>query len=278
MSATMTTGAPAYILGHSEAELNRLIEQGRFFNPLSAALLQSAGITEGMRVLDVGCGAGDMAFLAAELVGPEGSVTGVDASPAAIAIAERRAADAGLANVRFVQREAAEMALDEPCDALIGRLILMYFADPAVALRRLAANVRLGGVVVFQEMDMQGAASYPRCPLFDTTIERMRQAFRRAGIDVRAGLALGRIFEEAGLPTPEMTLSARVERGPDSPIYGQAAGITRTLLPLMEQTGIASAAEIEVESLARRLREEAMALNATLVSPTLIGAWTRVRQ
>ena len=89
------------------------------------------------------------------------------------------------------------------------------------------------------------------------------------------GLKLGRVFEDAGLPTPQMLLGARVERGPDSIVYEQVAQITRTLLPVMERTGVATAEAVGIDTLASRIREEALRLRATLVSPSLIGAWTR---
>ena len=86
---------------------------------------------------------------------------------------------------------------------------------------------------------------------------------------------LGPIVQEAGLPAPQMILGARVERGPDAQMYDQVTQITRTLLPLMQRTGVATAEEVGIETLADRIRKEAVALDATVVSPSFIGAWTR---
>lgn len=76
-----TLDIPDYVLGHSSAELQRLIDQSRFFGDLTAQVLRQAGLGRGMRVLDVGCGAGDVSFLAASIVGPTGEVIGIDRSP-----------------------------------------------------------------------------------------------------------------------------------------------------------------------------------------------------
>ena len=65
----MTKAQPAYVLGHSDRELDRLTTQARMFEPFTRQLLLQAGICPGMRVLDVGCGSGDVSFLAAGLVG-----------------------------------------------------------------------------------------------------------------------------------------------------------------------------------------------------------------
>jgi len=67
-----------YAFGRSRAEYDRLIEQAELFRPLTQRMLLAAGVTRGVRVLDVGCGVGDVSFLVASLVGPEGSVVGVD--------------------------------------------------------------------------------------------------------------------------------------------------------------------------------------------------------
>ena len=78
---------PHYVLGRSEAESQRLIKQATFLRPSTERVFQKAGISEGMHVLDLGCGAGDVSFLAAELVGPTGSVVGVDLDPGVLAVA-----------------------------------------------------------------------------------------------------------------------------------------------------------------------------------------------
>ena len=264
----------AYILGHDPDELDRLIAQARFFGDLTEEVLRRAGVGPGMAVLDLGCGTGDVSFLAARLVGPTGTVLGVDRSAEAVATASDRAGQAVLDNVSFTVADLADLD-PAPVDALVGRLVLLYLDDPVATLRRLLGLLRPGGVVAFQEMDMGAATCEPDCPLFLTTGDRVVQTFIRAGIDHRTGLKLSRIYRDAGLPAPETLQGARVESGPDSPVYAWLAETARTLLPLMERTGVASAAEVGVDTLAARLREEIVAADATVVPPPLIGAWTR---
>src|SRR5688572_25368686 len=109
----MPDSTNSYILGHANEELERLIGQSRFLGDLTEHFLRLAGLQSGMRVLDVGCGAGDLSFLAASLVGPTGHVTGIDRSPDSVALASTRAAAAGLSNLRFVECDAAECTVDE---------------------------------------------------------------------------------------------------------------------------------------------------------------------
>ena len=84
------TGSPAYLMGRSEAETRRLIAQHQLYARFTRRLLEDAGIAEGMKVLDVGSGAGDVALLAAELVGPTGMVLGVDQDPGVLETASAR--------------------------------------------------------------------------------------------------------------------------------------------------------------------------------------------
>ena len=92
-----------YQLGSDEDELARLDLQDRALAPATRALFAAAGIRPGMRVLDLGCGAGDVAFVAADLVGPDGSVVGVDRSPDALARARLQAGQRDLTQVQFTE-------------------------------------------------------------------------------------------------------------------------------------------------------------------------------
>ena len=262
-----------YALGHNHEELQRLIGQSRFLGELTEQMLRAAGIGAGMRVLDVGCGAGDVSFLAATLVGPGGSVIGVDRSSEAIALAKRRAADVGLANVSFVTQDLQDLATEARFDAIIGRLVLMYFPEPAAVLRSLLGLLVPGGVVAFHEIDVHGANSAPLVPLFARSVARISAALRRSNAQPRMGLRLAQTFQQASLPTPCMIAHARIGTGAEAGTFQQLAGITRTLLPAMEKHGIATAAEVEVDTLAVRLQQAVQTADATVVAPLFVGAW-----
>jgi ubiquinone/menaquinone biosynthesis C-methylase UbiE len=64
--------------------------------PITERLLRNAGIEAGMRILDLGCGAGDVAMLAVELVGPEGAIVGIDRNQEVLNVAKERAREIGL--------------------------------------------------------------------------------------------------------------------------------------------------------------------------------------
>ena len=107
----------AYVLGHSDQELARLNEQARIVEPITRRFFGDAGLVSGMRVLDVGSGAGEVSFLAADLVGDTGTIVGVDRASAAVEVARARAIASGRRNVSFREGDAAEIKFDEPFDA-----------------------------------------------------------------------------------------------------------------------------------------------------------------
>jgi ubiquinone/menaquinone biosynthesis C-methylase UbiE len=90
-----------YVLGHSQREIRRLMLQAAILRSVTERLLRGAGISQGMRVLEMGCGAGDVAMLVAELVGPSGSIVAIDRNEEVIAVARERARTAKLHNVDF---------------------------------------------------------------------------------------------------------------------------------------------------------------------------------
>jgi ubiquinone/menaquinone biosynthesis C-methylase UbiE len=122
----------AYVLGHSDGEIERLKAQARLIDPITKRIFQEAGIVPGMRVLDVGSGPGDVAFLVADMVGETGEVVGVDRVPAAIDAARARASTRSLRNIDFQTGDPAEMTFSRPFDAVIGRYVLQFQKRPAV--------------------------------------------------------------------------------------------------------------------------------------------------
>src|SRR5438093_6985933 len=127
--------ASPYALGSTDAEHERLIRQAARLAPYSERFFREAGISAGQRVLDIGSGVGDVAMLAARLVGPSGEVLGVERDGRSIARARARVDEAGLRNVSFTQSDVSEISGDGPVDATVGRYILIVFPEPAWIVR-----------------------------------------------------------------------------------------------------------------------------------------------
>jgi SAM-dependent methyltransferase len=269
----MGSAKAGYQLGSDAAELERLDLQGRVLAPATRTILQTAGVRRDMRILDLGSGAGDVAFAAADLAGPAGEVVGIDQSRDAVARAAARAGQRGLPNVRFVAGDIHDPAPDGPFDAITGRLVLMYVPDPAAVLRTQAGVLRPGGIIAPIEFDLHSGRSLPVTPLAGQALSWLGEAFTRAGINPALGPRLWTVLLAAGLQ-PSGMIGVQPHFGPEDP-DGAAilAGIVKTALPLIERTGVATAAEVGADTLQQRLSSELATSAAVFAHPMLISAW-----
>ncbi|KAB2352514.1 class I SAM-dependent methyltransferase [Actinomadura rudentiformis] len=260
-----------YPFANRTAEDERLVAQGRLFDPLTRRLLRQAGLAPGMRVLDLGSGAGNVARVAADLVGPDGAVVGIERDPAAVELAQRRT-DA--ANVEFRVGDAQTLdGIEDGFDAVVGRLILMYLPDPVAALRQAAARVRPGGLLCMHEPDLQYLWAGTQTPLWGQIRTWFLETLEKAGIEQRMGPALFTTFRAAGLPGPHLLMEAFAKGGPDAPAWGWA-NVVATAVPLMEKLGVATRTEVDPATLADRLLAETLSSESCVIGPPMTGAWT----
>ena len=272
----MSRSDPGYVLGHTDRELSRLKQQARMVEPATRQFFREGGIEAGMRVLDIGSGAGDVAFLAAEFVGASGEVIGTDKSAAAISAATLSARERGLPNVSFCEGDPAELAFGRPFDAVVGRYVLLFQADAAALLRKVARHVRPGGLILFHEPDWVSARAIPPAPTYDRCCAWIQAAFRLAGTDSNMAGRLFITFVRAGLAAPAMRMQTFIGGGAASADFLQAvADLTASLAPAMQRHGVATSTEIGLETLAERLKQEAALTGSVIVGRSEVGAWTR---
>jgi ubiquinone/menaquinone biosynthesis C-methylase UbiE len=262
-----------YELGHEADEIDRLNVQGRALAAPTRVLLEAAGLREGMCVLDLGSGAGDMSFVVADVVGGGGEVIGIERAPEGVAAATARAERLERGNVRFVLGDIHD-ALDQgQFDAVVCRLVLMYVPNPAAVLRAQAAAVRPGGIIAPIEFDVGQARTVPATPLATQALGWVKAASERTGMDTGLGPRLWQVLEQAGL-TPSGMMAIQPHFGP-SDVDGPAlvAGIVRALLPAIERNRIATANEVDIDTLQGRLRDEMEQARAVFAFPALTCAW-----
>jgi SAM-dependent methyltransferase len=231
-----------------------------------------------MRVLDIGSGIGDVALLAGEIVGPNGSVVGIDKDPSFLEHARRRAEETGCAPwVTFERAEVDTFTTSDRFDALVGRYILLYLPDAAGTLARLLQSVKPGGVVVFHEVDLTDAhPSYPPCPLWDQGYQLVSEAFTVAGAPLTFGRKLGSAFLRAGLPFPTIISEGTVGGGPGSHMYPWLAATVKSLAPRLAELRLSLPDDLEpLDTLAARLEQQAVRLGSQVMASIQFGAWAR---
>ena len=275
-SATTSTPTKAdYAMGSTDRERQRLMQQGAVLRGFTETALRAAGIAPGMRVLDIGSGVGDVSLLVSDLVGPRGSVLGIDRDAANVAWASRRIAEAGRSNIQFVTTEFADFTAPEPFDALVGRFIMMYLPDPAAALRRFAQFLRSGAIVAFFEPDVTvPSRCHPEIPLLKQCEQWFGEVIRRSGARGDIGMHLHEIYRHAGFQKTQTMVFHLSGTGVDPQMVEFFVEGIRSILPKIEQYGLATREEVEIDTLAQRIIEAGRPLDPQWVSARYIAAWT----
>jgi SAM-dependent methyltransferase len=265
------TGPPEhYILATGGKDIERLRLLHQVYGPGTEALFHRVGLREGMRVVEIGCGSGNIACWVAEQVGPSGSVEAIDNSADQIEQARKQAEARGLRNIDFRVADAYSPRLPEDAfDVAYCRLVLMHLTHPADALTAMRSLVRPGGKVVCEEMDLG-------CWLCDPPTVAMRRFFelnealgKRRREDFLLGASLHRLFRKAGFTHPEVganfTLALRGEQK-------RLLGMTFVeFAPELVREGLATQAEVDgIAAEMMRLAED----EATLFGfPLVVQVW-----
>jgi SAM-dependent methyltransferase len=262
-----------YVLGSEAEELERLDRQAASIERPTRQLLQASGIAPGMRALDLGTGLGHVARILGELVGPAGSVVGLDNAAGVLAAARQRTEAAGASHVTFTQGDVTTWRAEAPFDVIAGRLLLFHVADPVAVVRHHLQNLNPGGLFVAIDFDIGACRTEPPVPFAEEVIRWVREAFRAAGAWPHIGGRLGIILEDAGLT--RITSFGLQPYVPARSGNGAAllAAVTRTLAPAIVQHGIATDADVDLPNLQRRLEETTRAADAVILLPTVSGAW-----
>lgn len=199
-----------YILGHSHRELERITFQAKLLNPITHRMLNACGIKQGMQVLDLGCGSGEVSQLAAELVGPTGSVVGIEQNKDALALAQRHASE----NMTFINGDFQEIDLDQKFDLVIGRAVLIFQKDVNLFLKKAANLVKAGGMLAFHEID---DACYPihsnSTKLWNKTVTEILLRLKKTCPQYDIAHRFVKEFANAGLDVPALSYEIPTEGG-----------------------------------------------------------------
>jgi ubiquinone/menaquinone biosynthesis C-methylase UbiE len=258
---------PDYVIRGGEEGKARLHVIGAALASSTSAWLISAGIAEGMRCLDLGCGGGDVTLAMAEAVGPSGQVVGVDLDPVKIELARQDAGDRGLANVEFRVGDAVGLRVLDEYDLVYARLLLTHLRDPLVVLERMVGALQPGGVLVVEDMDHSALFSSPRCAALDRYKAIYQEVARQRGGDPEIGPKLPKLLRRVRLVDVSLHLA--------QPIFmeGEAKRICQITLDNIREPVVAAglATEDELDGLAAEMDDFAS-------DPTTMVAFPRIYQ
>jgi len=261
----------SYVIQGGEQGRSRMRVIARAVWPTTERLLLAAGLTSGMRCLDLGCGAGDVSLALARVVGAAGSVKGIDQDEIKLQFAREDAERERLNNVEFRPSNVEQLDDEARYDLVYARFLLTHLRDPAAVLRRMVRAAKPGGVVVVEDIDHSGVFSHPHSPALEQFVGLYNRVVRARGADPEIGPKLPSLFREVGL--------AELHLSHVQPVYldGEAKHIHRITLdniaPALTAAGLATDAELE--ALTRAL-DAFLTRPDTLVStPRIFQVWAR---
>ncbi|WP_084801200.1 class I SAM-dependent methyltransferase [Bradyrhizobium sp. Tv2a-2] len=261
-----------YVLGHTSVEQQRLIRQARVLAPLTERFLRDAGISPGMRVLDIGCGMGDVTMIAAQCVGTAGHVTSIDLDQASIETAQRRAAAFGFENTSFHRAGIAEYLPSNPFDAIIGRLVLQFIPDPIAIIKRLYGMLRPGGILALQEPTWKLWLTYSaHLPLRLSVTKVAHDAFQAGGASTEMEQQLYQGFIACGLHAPQLRVELPLGNSPE--IRSLLPDLLAALMPNIIAKGLTIGHLGDLNTLKDRLDQELDTENSFASYVALIGAF-----
>ena len=210
-----------------------------------------------MRVLDIGCGSGEVTRAIADLVGPIGTVVGVDGSAAALAIAESATDSTRYKNISYVLSNLSELQPELGAfDCVVGRRVLMYVPEPENVIARLISLLRPGGRIALQEHDATMTPGRTGSwPMHDKVHHWLWECVRREGANPNLGFSLAPMLSSAGLAVEALWAQA-IFSGYESGVHHQPHDLVKMMQTRLVASGVVTEEEIDLPSLAARLSAE----------------------
>jgi ubiquinone/menaquinone biosynthesis C-methylase UbiE len=266
----MDTGEYSMAVGDLGAARLRLADE--VYGPGTRQLLERAGLREGLRVVDLGCGTATVARWMARRVGPSGRVVGVDASADQLAVARRAAAAEGHANLELVEGSVYATGLPRASfDIACCRFLLMHIPRPVEVLCEMRALLRPGGVLVCEEISVDSSFCEPPSPEQGRLQALSTELGARLGCDFNVARRLYHLLLDAGLPAPEIAQHQPVF------VRGEAKRVEelsfREVAPRMAAVGLSSRAEIDalIERVWRLTADETVVYSLS----RMVQVWAR---
>jgi SAM-dependent methyltransferase len=206
MSTQLRLNPDPYVLATGAAAVRRLHVLHDVYAPAGRRVLLQAGLAEGMRVADFGCGVGAVTAMLADMVGPSGSVVGIDVNMAQLEQAAELCAQRGLRNATFVPASAYSTGLPRASfDLVYCRFLLLHLPDPLLCLREMRALLKPGGILVVEDGDLASGGSVPPSAT-DAFADLFCRLGPTRGLDYSLAKDLYHLVRRAGFAEPDMEI------------------------------------------------------------------------
>jgi len=258
-----------YIIRGGVEGRERLRILARVMQPATLSLLHRAGIRPGMACLDIGCGGGDVSFDLARLVGPTGTVVGIDIDEVKIEIARSEAAAQEIRNIEFRLANIGESEPEAEFGFAHARFLLSHMPNPVEALAKIRRALRPGGILVVADTDFRGYFCDPDCSALWRYVELYTQTVRRRGGDANIGPRLPRLLAENGFENVQVSVAQPA--GTEGEVKLVNALTMENITDAVLAEGLAS--RVEIDQIVAELYEFARAPGAVGSGPRVVEAW-----
>ncbi|MCI4335998.1 MAG: class I SAM-dependent methyltransferase [Thermoplasmata archaeon] len=260
-----------YVLKGGKAGYDRLLLLARDRWPGTKALFERAGLSSGMHCADVGCGGGAVSLEMAKIVGPAGSVVGVDMDPVTVELARQEARSRSIENLEFRVGDADDWSEPGTYDVVYSRFLLQHLRDPRSLIKRMWEGVRPGGRLIVEDIDADGWFCEPSNDGFEFFRTAYPRVLRAHGGDPNIGRKLFALFLGLGIPRPELTMVQSLHAGGDVKYLPQTT--LRFSADAIVSAGLATPQDVQkaVEGLTAFTEDP-----TTLISgPRIFQVWSR---
>ncbi|OGT31488.1 MAG: hypothetical protein A3E87_03945 [Gammaproteobacteria bacterium RIFCSPHIGHO2_12_FULL_35_23] len=207
-----------YILAVGETDRQRLEILNRMYNPITQYFLTQNGLKQGMTVLEVGCGTGDMACWLANQIGKKGKVVAIDNSSAQIKLSSEKAKNKGINNIEFLCLDVRDLAtLNQQFDFAYGRWVISFLPDQHSIFQNILSVLKSGGILSYETASNvgEGYFSYPATPVVAEWFKISEQFFKKNKFCLDLGNQLFHLYGKLGLSNIQIMANQPIMKTPE---------------------------------------------------------------
>lgn len=239
--------------------------------------LSNFGVLPGAKIIEVGCGNGELTRQLSDLVGSEGVIIALDNNGKALEAAQNKINTFKHKNVQFVKSDITNFPVDlslaeeSSFDFLIGRRILMYLASPSAVIRELSKYLKKDGIAMFQESDPTVVpASINPMPAHDKAVELIRAMLKAESVHMTMGFNLPKTLMNSGLEFKQVYAEAVIQgQGEQYMLSDMIKLLTHRLV----DTGLAT--QLEIINLIEKLIDESDDKSNVYISDMSFCSWAK---
>ncbi|EZH74171.1 hypothetical protein ATO12_14980 [Aquimarina atlantica] len=236
-------------------------------NDITERLIETGKLKPGMRVLDLGCGNGNVSFIVSKFVGQHGIVVGLDNNKNAINAAKQKANELELSNMKFIELDITKNFEIEysKFDVIIVRRVLMYLSNPIKTIRNAITHLKPNGLFLVQENDMSLVPiGLEGMPIHQKIIGLIKKTLAKENANLNFGFELNTILTNSGLKVEKIWAEATVSTPSQLTPWSFLANVMKERM--LKHEVIKNLSELNLDSLEERLTEERLSNTKTFIS------------